>query len=43
MYEYRYYDESDGGKRKAIARVDLETLKQEVLNRGLEWVEMGGD
>lgn len=43
MYEYRYYDESDNNKRKAIARVDLDSLKQEVLNRGLDWIEMEVD
>lgn len=35
-YRYRYYDED--GKRKSIHKESLESLKEEVLKRGLEWI-----
>lgn len=35
-YRYRYYDEN--GKRIYIHKESLESLKEEVLKRGLEWI-----
>lgn len=35
-YMYRYYED---GKQKAITSVDIDKLKQKVLDRGLEWEE----
>ena len=34
-WKYRYYDEN--GKRHSIYSIDIETLKERVLERGLEW------
>lgn len=44
-YIWRYSYREDDGNRIEIARVDLNSLKQEVLNRGLLWHEFeeGGD
>ena len=36
MYRYQYLED---GKRKHIRSVDLEKLKEKVLNKGLEWIE----
>ena len=36
-YEYHYYED---GKRKTITRKTIEILKEEVLKRNLEWIEL---
>ena len=35
-YQYRWYE---NGKENAISRVDINKLKEEVIKRGLEWIE----
>lgn len=37
IYKYRYFDENH--KRKSISSIDLDKLKQKVLDKGLEWIE----
>ena len=36
MYRYQYLE---NGKRKHIRSVNIERLKEKVLNKGLEWIE----
>lgn len=36
-YQYRYYNEKN--RRCVICRIDINDLKEEVLKRGLEWIE----
>lgn len=36
IYKYRYYE---NGKRKEISSVDMNELKQKVMDNGLEWIE----
>jgi len=36
IWRYKYYD---NGKLKAIVSVDIDKLKEKVLDKGLEWIE----
>ena len=38
MYKYRYYN--DDGNRKEISSVNLEKLKEKVLEKGLPWEKL---